>query len=85
MLPLAVLALGAVLVVAWVVASRRHLERRAQVSAEWDAGEQRPDLWTSEASCVHCGAKGGLVEAAGDSVVYLCLSCGQRHVRSTRA
>ena len=84
MLPALLLVVGALLIVAWAVASRRHLERRENQTAEW-VGDERPDLWTSEAACVHCGVRGGLVEVEGAEVVHTCLSCGRRHVRSTRA
>lgn len=85
MLPAVVVAVAAVMVVAWVVASRRHLDRRERATAEWENTDGRPDLWTSEGACVHCGAAGGLVEIVGDDVVFACLACGRRHVRQTRA
>jgi hypothetical protein len=80
-----IVAVGAVFVAAWMAANRRHLARREQQSSEWTGEAQRPDLWTSGAACVHCGATGGLLELRGDGAQYTCLACGRTHVRQTRA
>ncbi len=79
-----VIALSLVLLGWWVVASRRHAARREQQTADWQAGVQRPDLWTSSATCVHCGAQGGLLEVVDDALQFECLACGRRHARQTR-
>ena len=84
MLPAVVLGFGVVLLVLWAVTNARHLARRERQTADWDGGEERPDLWTSSAACVHCGASGGLLELVGDDVTFSCLACGRRHVRETR-
>ena len=79
-----VIGLGVVLLVWWFITTRRHVDRRAGATAEWSEAAERPDLWTSSASCVHCGADGGLLELVGDRVQFECLSCGRRSVRETR-
>lgn len=79
------LGAGAVLAVLWVLATRRHVDARDATPGEWEAGDERPDLWTSSARCIHCGASGGLLELAGNEVLFACLVCGRRHARSTRA
>lgn len=80
-----ILALGVVLLGAWIVASARHVSRREQQSSEWSAAGERPDLWTSGAACVHCGTPGGLLELTGEELHFTCLACGRSHVRETRA
>ena len=85
MLPALVLGVGVVLLVLWAVTNHRHLERRERQNTDWDVGAERPDLWTSSAACVHCGAHGGLLELVGDEVTFSCLACGRRHVRRSRS
>lgn len=80
-----ILAMGVVFVAVWVAANRRHVDRREHQAAEWAEDEARPDLWTSSAACVHCGAPGGLLELKGDDTHFTCLACGKSHVRETRA
>lgn len=81
--PLVVVAAGLVLLRAWTSATRSHAQRRDAARAEWEAGAPRPDLWTSSARCAACGQPGGLLEAEGDGVVYVCLTCGERRGRRT--
>ncbi len=85
MLPAAVLGVGLVLLLVWAVTNSRHVARRERQTADWEGGEERPDLWTSSAACVHCGAHGGLLELGGDDVTFSCLACGRRHVRESRS
>lgn len=84
MLPAVIAGVAVVLLALWFVTNQRHLARRERQTADWDEGAQRPDLWTSAAACIHCGAQGGLVELVGDEVTYTCLACGRTHVRETR-
>ncbi len=82
--PLAVLAAGAALLLAWGSATRSHAQRRDDARTEWEAGATRPELWTSAARCGACGAHGVLLEAEGDDLAHVCLSCGERRTRRTR-
>lgn len=82
-MPVLVIAVGVLLLIGWFVTNQQHIRRSSQRASEWDAG-QRPDLWTSEATCVHCGARGGLLQVAGDSIEFECLTCGRRHSRDAR-
>jgi hypothetical protein len=76
--------IGLVLVVVWLAANRRHVQRREQRSAEWDDDSGRVDLWTSSARCPRCDQRGGLLERSGDLLEYVCLACGDRHARQER-
>lgn len=80
---IAVLAM--IYVASWIIASRRRVALRERQSREWTDSSQRPDLWTSEATCIHCGAAGGLLELKGGDTHFTCLACGKSHVRQTRA
>jgi len=82
--PLLVVVAGLGLLAAWAVATRSHAQRRDDARVEWESGATRPELWTSAARCASCGRSGGLVEANGDDVVHVCLSCGERRSRRTR-
>lgn len=82
---LVLMGLGLALMLWWVVINRRHAQRRDGQTADWDEQAERPDLWTSSATCVHCGERGGLLQLAGDAVEFECLSCGKRHTRQDRA
>ena len=75
-------ALAVTLLVVWVVTNARHVGRRG--AGEWSEGRERPDLWTSAARCVECGAQDGVLELQGDDVMYVCLRCGARTRRETR-
>ena len=79
------MVLSAIVLAAWIAANQRHVRRREQRSSEWSEDTARPDLWTSAAACVHCGAAGGLLELHGDEVHFTCLACGRTHQRETRA
>ena len=79
------MGLGLALMLWWVVINRRHVKRRESQTADWQDEAERPDLWTSSAACVHCGASGGTLHLAGDAVEFECLSCGKRHTRQSRA
>lgn len=78
---------AAVLLLAWVAATVRHHRRRgaSAARAEWETAEARPDLWTSGARCRACGTHGGLLELEGDETTFVCLTCGARAARDTRA
>ena len=80
-----IVGVGLGLLIWWYLANRRHVVRRERQTADWQDDTLRPDLWTSSAACVHCGASGGLLEVADDRVEFECLACGRRHVRETRA
>jgi hypothetical protein len=73
-----------VLIGAWILALRAHLRRQASRAAEWDGAGDRPDLWTSGARCVSCGAGGGVLEEHGGDLWFVCLRCGHRLRRHTR-
>ena len=77
-------AVGIALVALWALFIVRHNRRRSAQTADWDGSGAKPDLWTSSATCIHCGASGGFLELRGDAVEFECLSCGRRHARSTR-
>jgi hypothetical protein len=85
MVPALVVGLGLLLLAVWVVTNSRHVARREGQTADWQGDGERPDLWTSGAACVHCGASGGLLELVGDEVMFSCLACGRRSVRKTRS
>lgn len=77
---------GLLLLAAWITASVRHHRRRAgAAAAEWESATAKPDLWSSVARCAACGARGGLLELEGDTVTFVCLACGGRAPRDTRA
>jgi hypothetical protein len=73
-----------VLIGAWIFALRAHLRRKASRAAEWDGAGDRPDLWTSSARCLSCGAGGGVLEEHEDGLWFVCLRCGHRQQRHTR-
>jgi hypothetical protein len=76
---------GTVLLAAsWIVANRRHVQRRDAQHADWGESGERPELWTSSARCPRCGSRGGLLALRGDEVEFECLACGDRHARQTR-
>lgn len=77
-------AAGALLVAAWGSATRSHAARRDHARREWESGTTRPQLWTSAARCAACGEPGVLLEAEGDDLFHVCLSCGERRTRRTR-
>lgn len=74
----------AVLTALWLVANRRHRQRRETSRSEWDDADGRTDLWTSGARCPHCGERGGVLEVDGDDLWFVCLSCRGRHRRHHR-
>lgn len=75
---------GLVLIGAWMLALRAHLRRQASRAAEWDGAAERPDLWTSSARCLSCGAGGGVIEDHDNVLWHVCLRCGERKMRQTR-
>lgn len=81
---LAVGAGGVLLAVAWLLANRRHVRKRAARAADWETGSERPELWTSAARCPHCSSRGGLLSVNGDTLEFECLACGARHARENR-
>ena len=83
MTPALLVVLGAVLLLGiWLAATSRH--HRSRTGSEWADGGERPDLWTSAARCVRCGADGGVLELQGDDVRFVCLRCGAHQQRETR-
>jgi predicted RNA-binding Zn-ribbon protein involved in translation (DUF1610 family) len=75
---------GIVLIGAWLLALRAQLRRQASRAAEWEGATNRPDLWTSTARCLSCGAGGGVIEEHDGALWFVCLRCGQREIRRTR-
>jgi hypothetical protein len=75
---------GVVLIGAWILALRAQLRRQASRAAEWEGAGDRPDLWTSSARCLTCGASGGVIEERDGALWFVCLRCGQRQMRRTR-
>lgn len=71
------------LVSAWLLALRAHLRRQRDHATDWQDAQQRPDLWTSSARCVSCGAGGGVLERDDDRLWFVCMRCGHRQARST--
>lgn len=76
-------ALGAVLLVVWLAATRREVRR--STSTEWASATDAPRLWTSAARCPRCAASAGIVSKAGEALWFDCLSCGEGHRRETKA
>lgn len=66
---------------AWLLALRAHLRRQARRESDWRDARQRPDLWTSTARCLACGAGGGVLERDDDQLWYVCMRCGHRQPR----
>ena len=69
-----------VLIGAWLVALRAHLRRQR---SDWAGAQERPELWTSSARCLSCGG-GGVIEEDGETLWFVCLTCGLRRIRQTR-
>jgi hypothetical protein len=77
-------SVGVLLLVLWWGATRRHLRRREPQMADWAGVEIRPELWTSSARCLTCGATGGVLDELDGELWFTCLACGQRHRREQR-
>ena len=84
-LAVAALVIAVALIVAWVRATSRHVDRRAARSADWEGAGDKPELWTTSARCPHCGVPGGLLQLRGEQLELVCLSCQRTSPRETRA
>lgn len=73
-----------VLMALWLVANRRHRQRRGTSRSEWDDAGGRTGLWTSGARCPHCGERGGLLQVDDDELWFVCMACQRRHRREQR-
>lgn len=81
---MAAAAAGVLLLVGWAIVTIRHATRRQPSAAEWEGGQERPDLWTSGARCLQCSASGGLLRMRDQQLEFECLSCGATYLRQER-
>lgn len=76
---------GLVLGGLWLVHLRRDVSRRRARSSEWDGDDSDAEqLWTSQARCLACRARGALLTRESGQLWHTCMACGDRHVRSHR-
>jgi hypothetical protein len=66
----------------WVAATRKHVQRRRR--GDWEGANGRPELWTSSARCPTCQHLGGVLEARGEELWFVCMSCQGRHKREAK-